>query len=149
MTNSSENPLPMRGSRGSKGTDPRCRRGFTLIELLLVIGIIAVLISLLLPAIQAARENARRVQCQKNLGQIGLALAQYASSHRVFPPGVVDEKGPISNLPVGYHYGWAAQILPELEAPAIYHELNFALSVYDESNDTARAPHQRVPLPLG
>jgi prepilin-type N-terminal cleavage/methylation domain-containing protein/prepilin-type processing-associated H-X9-DG protein len=121
--------------------EPTCRtsgRGFTLIELLLVIGIIAVLISLLLPAIQSSRENARRVQCCKNLMQIGLALGNYASSHKVFPPGVVSEKGPISNVPVGYHFGWSVQILPYLELAPVYHSFNFSRSVYSAQNDTAR-----------
>jgi len=113
-------------------------RGFTLIELLLVVGIIAVLISLLLPAVQSARENARRVQCTKNLMQIGVALANYASTHKVFPPGVVNDKGPISNLPTGYHFGWAVQILPYLELAPIYREFDFAQSVYAPRNDTAR-----------
>jgi len=121
--------------------EPACRareRGFTLIELLLVVGIIAVLISLLLPAVQSARENARRVQCTKNLMQIGVALANYASTHKVLPPGVVNDKGPISNVPAGYHFGWAVQILPYLEQTPIYREFDFSQSVYAPRNDTAR-----------
>ena len=114
------------------------RQGFTLLELLLVVGIIAVLISLLLPAVQSARENARRVQCTKNLMQIGLALANYASAHQVLPPGVVNDKGPISNMPSGYHYGWAVHILPFLQQPLIYREFDFSQSVYAARNDTAR-----------
>jgi prepilin-type processing-associated H-X9-DG protein len=111
---------------------------FTIIELLLVVGIIAVLISLLLPAVQSSRENARRVQCSKNLMQIGVALANYASTHKVLPPGVVNDKGPISNVPAGYHYGWAVQILPYLEQTPIYREFDFSQSVYAPRNDTAR-----------
>ncbi len=77
--------------------------GFTLVELLAVVGVIGVLIALLLPAIQAARETARRAACQSKLVQLGLALAQYEASHRALPPGTVNPTGPIRNQPDGYH----------------------------------------------
>src|SRR5215469_2590915 len=87
-------------------------RGFTLIELLVVIAIIAVLIALLLPAVQSAREAARRAQCTNNLMQLAIALQNYEGSYEAFPPGVVNETGPILDQPKGYHVGWLVRLLP-------------------------------------
>ena len=110
------------------------RSAFTLIELIMVVSIIAVLIALLLPAIQSAREAARRAQCTNNLLQLGLALGNYASAHNVLPPGVVDEKGPILNLPRGYHHSWVVQILPFLGQNNVYRRFDFRYGVYHPSN---------------
>ena len=116
-------------------TDPR--KAFTLMEIMVVVCIISVLIALLLPAVQSSREVARRIQCTNNLYQLGVALENYASSHRVYPPGVVDFKGPIDANPVGYHFGWAVQLLPFMEQKNIYHNINFTLGVYADGNTTA------------
>src|SRR5262249_52554470 len=116
----------------------RRRRAFTMIELLVVIGIISVLISLLLPAIQSTREHARQAQCANNLLQLGLALGNYASIHQVLPPGVVNDKGPIFNVPQGYHHSWIVQVLPFLERTSIYRRFDFQQGVYAPANETAR-----------
>jgi prepilin-type processing-associated H-X9-DG protein len=108
-----------------------------MIELLTVVAIIGVLIALLLPAVQSAREAARSSRCRANLLQLGVALGNYASTHHVFPPGVVEPKGPILNAPRGYHMGWAVQILPFIEQMNRYRHIDFRRGVYDDANATA------------
>ena len=108
----------------------RCR-AFTLIELLVVIAIIGILIALLLPAIQAAREAARRVRCQNNLMQVGIAVQLYESAHEVLPPGVTDPgTGPIVSSPVSMHHGWLIYLLPYLEQTNAYKQIDFSSSIY-------------------
>jgi prepilin-type N-terminal cleavage/methylation domain-containing protein/prepilin-type processing-associated H-X9-DG protein len=104
--------------------DPQHRPGFTLIELLVVIAIIGVLIALLLPAVQAAREAARRVQCTNNLKQLGLALHNYESANGVFPPGR------INTYVAGNGHCWGAysQMLPYVEQQAIFNTMNFSMN---------------------
>jgi prepilin-type processing-associated H-X9-DG protein/prepilin-type N-terminal cleavage/methylation domain-containing protein len=112
---------------------------FTLIELMAVVAVIGMLVSLLLPAVQSAREAARRSQCVNNLVQIGVALYNYESTHEVFPPGVVDATGPILNTPKGYHHDWITQILPFLQQANAYRKVDFVAGVYDPENATVRA----------
>ena len=107
-----------------------------MVELMIVVGLIAVLIALLLPAVQAARECARRAQCASNLMQLGTAMSCYASTHSCLPPGVVNDSGPIKNLPGGYHHSWVVQILPFIGESNTYNHFDHMKSVYHPANDT-------------
>ncbi len=110
----------------------RGRGGFTLIELLVVIAIVAVLMALLLPAVQQARERARMVQCQNNLKQIGLGLASYEASHRCFPPSFVRQEDGNPPPPPGgsalqYRTHWSGfhLMLPYLDQSALHKKYDF------------------------
>lgn len=122
------------------------RPGFTLVELLVVIAIIGILIGLLLPAVQSAREAARRMQCSNNLKQIGLALHNYESAHRRFPPGFISRvTGTWSgggNDPIpesGPGWSFFAMILPHLEQANLHTTINFNLPITHVVNQAARS----------
>jgi prepilin-type processing-associated H-X9-DG protein/prepilin-type N-terminal cleavage/methylation domain-containing protein len=119
------------------------RSAFTLIELLVVISIIALLVALLLPAVQAARESARRGQCVNNLKQIGLALHNYHSSQQIFPPGYVSNFDASGN-DTGPGWGWAAMLLPQIEQKPLFDSVNFNLPIEDVSNPTSRLTQMTV-----
>jgi prepilin-type N-terminal cleavage/methylation domain-containing protein len=103
------------------------KRAFTLVELLVVIAIIGILVGLLLPAVQAAREAARRIQCANNLKQIGLALHNYESTHKRFPPSATVD---LSVTQTGNNASWGVhgRILPYLEQANLYNAVNLSLA---------------------
>lgn len=114
------------------------RVAFTLIELLVAIAVIAVLIALLLPAVQSAREAARRLQCTNNLKQIGLALANYHDSHKVFPPASIRAPGFVDNGRDDPRTTWTISILPMLEQAPVYQSWDEALPLTDDANRDLR-----------
>ena len=119
----------------------RRRPAFTLVELLVVIAIIGILVALLLPAVQAAREAARRMQCSNNLKQIGLALHNFEGVHKFLPPGAVagstaTDAHNAFRIPTRVEHGWAIFLLPWLEQQGVY-------DLYDLRRDW-RAPQNRT-----
>jgi len=106
---------------------------------LVVIAIIGILVALLLPAIQAAREASRRTHCKNNLKQIGLALHNFESARRIFPPGFVSKAAALNDPGTGPGWGWAAHILPHLEESSMQIDLSREITdpLYDKIRTTA------------
>ncbi len=117
---------------------------FTLVELLVVIAIIGILVALLLPAVQAAREAAWRTACANNLKQLALAVLNYESTFKTLPPGSTGAMTGNGSFPAGWrdpnsaglpwgHFGWSAVILPFVEQQSMYDSMNFNVPAYAES----------------
>jgi prepilin-type N-terminal cleavage/methylation domain-containing protein len=110
-------------------------KGFTLVELLVVIAIIGILVALLLPAVQAARESARRAQCTNNLKQLGIALHNYTDATRKFPPSTMQatpQAGGFENGTLGefFAFGSLALLMPYMEGNTVYNTMDFRQPIY-------------------
>ncbi|MGE0755691.1 MAG: DUF1559 domain-containing protein [Pirellulaceae bacterium] len=113
-------------------------RGFTLVELLVVIAIIGILVSLLLPAVQSAREAARRMQCGNNLKQLGLAIHNYADTHKVFPCNANATEMTLPNPTNGFSF--IAKTLPYFEQQTLHDKLNFSIKLSNPFSGTKLDP---------
>ena len=125
------------------------RSGFTLVELLVVIAIIGVLVALLLPAVQFAREAARRVQCSNNLRQIGIGIHNFHDAMKMAPPGAVSgasvrEPHTRFSIPTGVEHGWAVFLLPFAENKPIADKYQWNFDWRAPENAVAR--ETRVPI---
>ncbi|WP_202921795.1 DUF1559 domain-containing protein [Anatilimnocola aggregata] len=125
----------------TKFRDFRLLHGFTLVELLVVIAIIGVLVALLLPAVQSARESARRSTCQNNLKQIGIALHNYHDTFLYFPPGNITLGGCCATPSFT---SWSISILPYLEQTALVEKYDFAKNNEDAANQFVREQYIKL-----
>ena len=133
-TTSPPAPLP----HGERGERTKYARGFTLVELLVVIAIIGILIALLLPAVQSAREAARRVQCNNNMKQLGLALHNYHDAHKTFPPCQMFPPGASPSTSNQYGPNWVICILPFMEQETLYDSFDLKKPISDAANRQQR-----------
>lgn len=122
----------------------RNRNGFTLIELLVVMAIIAILVGLLVPAVQMVRSAAARLQCKNNLHQLGVAFHNYHATYNSFPPGYRSTAAVRDGPGLGPGWGWGAHLLPFLEQDAVARQIDLRRDVRDPVNAFART--QSLPM---
>jgi prepilin-type N-terminal cleavage/methylation domain-containing protein len=125
--------------RGRGRNRQRRRAGFTLIELLVAIAIIAVLVALLMPAVQAGREAARRLQCTSNLKQLALAVHHYADAAGTLPMGGLAQRDARNPRVMYTSAGLFVALLPQLEQQATFHAINFDVNMFNKANTTISA----------
>ena len=124
------------------------RRGFTLVELLVVIAIIGILVSLLLPAVQAAREAARRVQCMNNIKQLSLAVVSYQDTYRMFPAsGIYEPSQNFTKLRTGKQFSWVVLIMRHFEQQAAWDEMDFNRTIFDQPKDPQETIFEELQCP--
>jgi len=131
--------MTIRHSSSRHSTRRDKRFAFTLVELLVVIAIIGVLVALLLPAVQAAREAARRCSCLNNISQLALGVHNYEFSTERLPSGTINPEGPIRSEPEGQHVSWLVQILPYVEMNNAYRLFDQSAGAYARVNSEVRA----------
>lgn len=129
--------LPLREHQRFRVSPLKSSRAFTLVELLVVIAIIGVLVALLLPAVQAAREAARRMKCQNNMKQLSLAILNYHDTFQVLPPGCTKSN----------ETSWHVHILPFIEQRALYEKFDFSKGDYTANNYVGRGANALIKVP--
>jgi len=133
---------PSRPSRHRSGTIRHIKYGFTLVELLVLLSIIGILVGLLLPAVQSARESARRIQCQNHSRQLAMAVHHFEAAHRVFPASGWTQIGP--GNPAGKFVGWRTTILPFMEQYNVSTLYDMSLNWWEGTNRSVAS----IPIPL-
>ncbi len=142
----------MRSPTRRHGDAAAGRRGFTLVELLVVIAIIGILVALLLPAIQAAREAARRISCQNNVHNLALAVLNYENQHKALPPATMAPTGAagvvVSINEIEVRPSWVVQILPQIEHQELFDRFDLTRRFWQADAILERAQEQQPPILL-